>query len=133
MNLLKLHSILIHLLLSFVFFLESNMIFSQNADLVNVINEDNSLLSYPWAGGLNAVQFGGIDLNQDGLEDLVAFDRHGNRKLCFVNNGALKKLAILLILNILICFLNYLTGPFSSITMEMIKLTFSHTLRAGPG
>jgi len=40
-----------------------------------------------WAGGLNACQFGQIDLNGDGRNDLVAFDRHGNRLMTFLNEG----------------------------------------------
>lgn len=41
-------------------------------------------LANAWAGGLNSVQLGEIDLNNDGLKDLIAFDRHGNRLLPFV-------------------------------------------------
>jgi len=44
-------------------------------------------LKYTWAGGLNSCQFCAIDLNQDGLNDLLIFDRHGNRKLTFINLG----------------------------------------------
>ncbi|QIX61890.1 T9SS type A sorting domain-containing protein [Hymenobacter sp. BT18] len=36
-------------------------------------------LSMPWAGGFNAPQFSAIDLNQDGQNDLFAFDRMSNR------------------------------------------------------
>ncbi|MFZ4522134.1 MAG: FG-GAP-like repeat-containing protein [Bacteroidales bacterium] len=46
------------------------------------------LLKFPWAGGLNACQFCAIDLNHDGIDDLLIFDRHGNRKLTFINHGA---------------------------------------------
>lgn len=38
----------------------------------------------PWVGGLNNIQFGEIDLNNDGQMDLIAFDRHGNRLLPFI-------------------------------------------------
>ena len=62
-------------------------VFPQNNPYVKVIDEENVFLSNPWAGGLNAVQFGEIDLNLDGLHDLFVFDRHGNRKLSFINNG----------------------------------------------
>lgn len=48
---------------------------------------DSSLLKYPWAGGMDACQFGSIDLNNDGKNDLVVFDRRGNRLLCFINEG----------------------------------------------
>lgn len=41
----------------------------------------------PWAGGLNACQFGRMDLDGDGRKDLLAFDRHGDRLLCFLNRG----------------------------------------------
>jgi hypothetical protein len=44
-------------------------------------------LKYPWAGGLNSCQFGSVDLNLDGINDLVIFDRHGNRVIPFINNG----------------------------------------------
>ena len=46
------------------------------------------ILRYPWAGGLNSCQFGKIDLDLDGIDDLVVFDRHGNRVLPFINNGS---------------------------------------------
>jgi len=39
---------------------------------------------YPWAGGMNECQFGRIDLNFDGIKDLVAFDRTGNRLMPFL-------------------------------------------------
>ena len=42
----------------------------------------------PWAGGLNACQFGRVDLDEDGKKDLLVFDRHGDRLLCFMNKGA---------------------------------------------
>lgn len=43
--------------------------------------------SFPWVGGLNACQFGRMDLDGDGRKDLLVFDRHGNRLLCFLNRG----------------------------------------------
>ena len=49
----------------------------------------NNTLAFPWAGGLNACQFGRIDLDGDGQKDLIAFDRHGNRLLCFLNKGTM--------------------------------------------
>ena len=50
---------------------------------------DEGLLQSPWCGGLNACQFGQFDLNGDGKNDLVAFDRHGNRLSCFINKGGM--------------------------------------------
>jgi hypothetical protein len=42
---------------------------------------------FPWAGGMNSVQFGELDINRDGVKDLVVFDRQGNRIMPFINNG----------------------------------------------
>lgn len=52
-----------------------------------VFGQDKVLLKYPWAGGMNSIQFGAVDVNRDGVKDLVAFDRNGNRMMCFVNSG----------------------------------------------
>ncbi len=46
----------------------------------------------PWVGGLNACQFGRMDLDGDGRKDLLVFDRHGNRLLCFLNRGGAREL-----------------------------------------
>lgn len=55
-------------------------------DTIQVI--ENSLpLANPWAGGLNSVQFSDIDLNLDGIKDLIIFDRAGNRINPFINKG----------------------------------------------
>ena len=59
--------------------------FGQNKLDFQVFNED--VLPSPWAGGLNACQFGRMDLDGDGKNDLVVFDRHGNRLSCFINKG----------------------------------------------
>jgi hypothetical protein len=57
-------------------------------NLPQVKSSDNAQsLRYPWAGGMNSMQFGSVDINRDGIKDLVAFDRQGNRLLCFINNG----------------------------------------------
>ena len=45
----------------------------------------HSPLSQPWVGGLNTVRFFEIDLDFDGTNDLLAFDKHGNRILPFLN------------------------------------------------
>ncbi|MBK8557186.1 MAG: VCBS repeat-containing protein [Lewinellaceae bacterium] len=44
-------------------------------------------LEYPFAGGMNAPQFSPADLNNDGIPDLVVFDRAGGVILTFINNG----------------------------------------------
>ena len=48
---------------------------------------DGRLLSFPWAGGINSVSCAAFDLNHDTFDDLVLFEKHGNRLLTFVNNG----------------------------------------------
>lgn len=48
---------------------------------------EKETLASPWAGGLNACQFGRMDLNDDGKKDLLVFDRHGDRLLCYLNKG----------------------------------------------
>jgi len=50
----------------------------------------DSLLNYlsdPWGGGLNSCQFSEIDLNLDGIMDLVVFDQSGSKIIPFINNG----------------------------------------------
>lgn len=42
---------------------------------------------FPFAGGMNACQFGAIDLNRDGIKDLIVFDRQGNRLMPYINGG----------------------------------------------
>jgi hypothetical protein len=51
------------------------------------VKKGNQLLLYPWAGGINSVYFSQIDLNLDGVSDFIAFEKHGNRILPFVNEG----------------------------------------------
>ena len=46
-----------------------------------------NFLSDPWGGGLNSCLFGEIDLNMDGINDLLVFDISSNRVLPFINNG----------------------------------------------
>lgn len=40
------------------------------------VTNEGSTLDLPWSGGLNAPQFSSIDLNKDGIEDLVVFERN---------------------------------------------------------
>ncbi|MDN5203307.1 FG-GAP-like repeat-containing protein [Fulvivirgaceae bacterium BMA10] len=44
-------------------------------------------LAYGWSGGLNAGQYNTIDLNNDGIEDLVIYDRTSNRLITFLNDN----------------------------------------------
>jgi hypothetical protein len=54
---------------------------------VQVFNEQNQLLKNPWVGGFNAVHFNEIDLNTDGIQDLVVFDTQRDRLMTFLNQG----------------------------------------------
>ncbi|MGZ4038251.1 MAG: FG-GAP repeat domain-containing protein, partial [Bacteroidia bacterium] len=60
-------------------------------DTITVI-ESGKVLKMPWAGGLNSCVFSQIDLNQDGKQDIVAFDKvnfFGFGILrCFINHGS---------------------------------------------
>jgi hypothetical protein len=46
-------------------------------------NED---LPLAWAGGLNAAQYNTMDLNSDGKDDLVIFDRTAGKISTFLNS-----------------------------------------------
>ena len=54
-----------------------------------LVFENTSQLKNPWAGGMNSPQFSEIDLNNDGIKDLVVFERdwYGMIK-AFVNGGS---------------------------------------------
>ena len=45
---------------------------------IQVLDRDGAVIKNPNAGGLRAPQFNKIDLNQDGIEDLLIFDRAGD-------------------------------------------------------
>ena len=64
-------------------------IFSQHYSRVDSIyvKANGNWLKMPWAGGLNHCQFSDIDLDMDGIKDLVAFDRTGNKINTFINKG----------------------------------------------
>lgn len=66
----------------------SQQVFSQLTGRLNIdfiVDGDN--LANPLTGGLNAPQLSGVDLNNDGIQDLYIFDRIGNRHLTFLNMG----------------------------------------------
>lgn len=53
---------------------------------ITVFNFQNQL-GYPWTGGINSGQFGQLDLNLDGTNDVLIFDRIGNRIIPMVQHG----------------------------------------------
>ncbi|MBT1700295.1 T9SS type A sorting domain-containing protein [Fulvivirgaceae bacterium PWU4] len=48
---------------------------------------DGNALAMPWAGGLNAAQYNAMDLNHDGKDDLVLFDRMADKVITFLNQN----------------------------------------------
>jgi hypothetical protein len=54
---------------------------------ISVRNTDNTQLTMPWGGGLNAAQHNTLDLNLDGKDDLVVFDRMANKVITFINQN----------------------------------------------
>ncbi|HMQ00085.1 MAG TPA: VCBS repeat-containing protein, partial [Cyclobacteriaceae bacterium] len=54
---------------------------------IHVEESAGQLLNFPWAGGLNSPQFNTMDLNADGKEDLVVYDRAGNRLFTFLQEN----------------------------------------------
>lgn len=57
-----------------------------------VVKENNVELLNPWLGGLDLPQFSGADIDQDGREDLLIFDKKGNKTLVLLKgeNGEYK-------------------------------------------
>lgn len=51
-----------------------------------VVRANGSVLKFPWAGGLNFVNYGQIDLNNDGFKDLIVFDKSGSKVRTFIND-----------------------------------------------
>ncbi|HEX7410930.1 MAG TPA: T9SS type A sorting domain-containing protein [Bacteroidales bacterium] len=54
---------------------------------ISCLRSDGSAFAFGFAGGMNSCQYGAIDLNGDGLKDLVVFDRTGNRLLPFLKTS----------------------------------------------
>lgn len=51
------------------------------------LDANNDTIPFPFVGGFVAPQFSEIDLNGDGIKDLFVFDRSGNKKMTFLNEG----------------------------------------------
>jgi hypothetical protein len=54
---------------------------------IAVEKNSGELLDFPWVGGLNSPQFNTIDLNADGKDDLLVYDRAGNRLYTFLQEN----------------------------------------------
>ena len=59
--------------------------FTRRPDII--VSTPTDTLSAPWVGGINGARFSEIDLNLDGTPDLVAFEKHGNRILPFLQEN----------------------------------------------
>jgi len=51
------------------------------------VSINSKALSMPWAGGINNPQFSSIDLNQDGIPDIIIFDRSTKVLYPLINLG----------------------------------------------
>ena len=51
------------------------------------VTKENEKIEDPFTGGFNNAQFSGIDLNQDGIMDLVITDRFFNAVIPYINAG----------------------------------------------
>lgn len=78
------------ILLFFLFPLSTTCTFCQTIfPVLNIKVVSNGVpLRQPWVGGMNSPQLTQGDLNGDGLNDLYAFDRSGDKSLVFLNNGS---------------------------------------------
>ncbi len=78
------------IIVSLVFFncLSFNVLQSQNFDAIDIPFERNGIaLPNALIGGLLAPQFESFDLDGQGAEDLIVFERNGNVVLPFINNS----------------------------------------------
>ena len=57
------------------------------------IERDGQILKLSNVGGFNAPQYSPIDLNNDGIEDLLVFDRSCNMAYTFINKGIANTIA----------------------------------------
>lgn len=62
-------------------------------DTLSAVRSGSALLPDPWSGGLNAVQYSKMDLDRDGTEDLVVFDRTTSKVSTFIADPAGKRYA----------------------------------------
>ena len=50
------------------------------------VSDGTKFLDFPWAGGLNSAQFCDPDLNNDGIKDLLVYEKTENRVLTFLGD-----------------------------------------------
>lgn len=74
------------ILLSITYFKSYSQQSFQQSQSIKVKKNGTDLIN-PWAGGANVPQLSSIDLNKDGILDLIIFDKNGDQINCFTNNG----------------------------------------------
>ena len=80
---------------SLVAILVAMLMFTQVAFSQMILNRDTSLIfqengvqfSSALSGGINAGQFSNVDLNLDGIMDIIVFDKSGNKLSPFINDN----------------------------------------------
>jgi hypothetical protein len=60
--------------------------FSLNSS-IDVIEENGSPINKAWAGGQDCPMYSAIDLNNDGVKDMIVFDHKTNRLIPYINNN----------------------------------------------
>lgn len=61
----------------------------QYNDSIMVLDSLGNQMDFPWVGGLNSVHFQQVDMNLDGILDLLVFEVHGNDIYTFINKGVM--------------------------------------------
>ena len=87
-------SLRLFLLLLFSFQFSTYSLSAQNTNIPSfqrnqniLVHTGNEPLPLAWTGGMSSVAFFNIDLDLDGTDDLLAFEKHGNRLLPFLRQG----------------------------------------------
>lgn len=73
------------------FHIDRNINGFSKVDTIKVFNKSDLIMNYGFVGGMNSCQFNEIDLNLDRINDLLVFDRHGNRVMTFIADVSQKK------------------------------------------
>lgn len=63
----------------------SNGLLDAQTRLETGVRKGDHELVMPWVGGMNAPQFSNIDLNRDGITDMISFDRQGDILRCYIH------------------------------------------------
>lgn len=59
----------------------------QRSNDITVRSLSEQFLCLPWTGGVNSVKAAAFDLDNNGVDDLLLFEKHGDRLLPFLNLG----------------------------------------------